>query len=86
MHKNEKTYIPYVVFVIFIVTLFIFNIYRNNIKHESSTLNDYNYNKNKTENPNTTEDFENFYYMVKEKNNIFRNIGTAIDNVVSIWS
>ena len=24
--------------------------------------------------------------MVKEKNNIFRNIGTAIDNVVSIWS
>ena len=65
----KKTYIPYVVFVIFIVTLFIFNIYRNNIKHESSTLNDYNYNENKTENPNTTEDFENFYYMVKEKNN-----------------
>lgn len=24
--------------------------------------------------------------MVREKNNIFRNIGTAIDNVVSIWS
>ena len=24
--------------------------------------------------------------MVKEKNNIFRNIGTAIDNVISIWS
>ena len=24
--------------------------------------------------------------MIKEKNNIFRNIGTAIDNVISIWS
>lgn len=24
--------------------------------------------------------------MLKERNNIFRNIGTAIDNVVSFWS